>query len=262
LQKSVKITEKYSVTFSTRNPFNVMRKPIFLLLLLTTSLIGLSSAFTWPEGPAPAAVFTLPPLPYATDALEPHIDKMTMEIHHDRHHQAYVNNLNKAVDGTPMASMSLEELLKNISKHPVVVRNNGGGHYNHSLFWILLSPANSVTQPSGELAAALTKKFESFEAFKEKFAKAATDRFGSGWVWLIMTRKGELMITSTPNQDNPLMDVVPEVERGYPLLGLDVWEHAYYLKYQNKRADYVSAWWNVVNWKEVEKRYSESLKIK
>ncbi|WP_028978865.1 superoxide dismutase [Sporocytophaga myxococcoides] len=198
--------------------------------------------------------FELPALPYAPDALEPHIDKATMEIHHGKHHQAYVTNLNKAIEGTELATKSLEEILKNISKATPAVRNNGGGHYNHSLFWKLLSP-KSAGKPSGELATAIDKKFGSFDKFKEEFNNAGATRFGSGWAWLIVTDGGELKVTSTPNQDNPLMDVA-EV-KGFPLLGLDVWEHAYYLKYQNRRPDYISAFWNLVNWDEVAKRFSE-----
>jgi Fe-Mn family superoxide dismutase len=188
--------------------------------------------------------FTLPQLPYAFDALEPHFDKATMEIHHGKHHQAYVTNLNNAVAGTEMENLSLEALMSNISKYPMPVRNNGGGHYNHSLFWTLLAP-NGGGEPTGELGAAIASAFGSYSTFKEEFAKAAIGRFGSGWAWLIV-KDGKLTISSTPNQDNPLMDVA-EV-KGTPILGLDVWEHAYYLKYQNRRPDYVSAFWNVVNW--------------
>lgn len=195
--------------------------------------------------------FTLPALPYAVDALEPHFDKMTMEIHHGRHHNTYVTNLNNAVAGKPEENLSIEEICKNISKYGAPVRNNGGGHYNHSLFWTILAP-NAGGKPSGDLAAAIDKKFGSFDAFKEEFAKAGVGRFGSGWAWLIV-KDGELAITSTPNQDNPLMDVA-EV-KGTPVLGLDVWEHAYYLKYQNKRPDYIAAFWNVVNWAKVAELY-------
>mgnify|MGYP002777422258 FL=1 len=199
--------------------------------------------------------FTLPALPYAPEALEPHFDKMTMEIHHGKHHNTYVTNLNNAVAGTDAESKSIEEICKNISKYPVAVRNNGGGHYNHSLFWTLLAP-NAGGKPSGDLAAAIDKKFGSFDTFKEEFAKAATGRFGSGWAWLII-KDGELAITSTPNQDNPLMDVA-EV-KGTPILGLDVWEHAYYLKYQNRRPDYIGAFWNVVNWNKVAELYKAAV---
>jgi superoxide dismutase, Fe-Mn family len=191
--------------------------------------------------------FELPALPYASDALEPHIDKQTMEIHHGKHHNAYVTNLNAAIQGTDMEGKSLDELMKNISKHPAAVRNNGGGHYNHSLFWQVLGP-NKGGKPSGELAQAIDSAFGSFDAFKEEFSKAGATRFGSGWAWLIV-KDGKLAVTSTPNQDNPLMDVAET--KGTPILGLDVWEHAYYLKYQNKRPDYIAAFWNAVNWDEV-----------
>ncbi|SFF33019.1 superoxide dismutase [Thermoflexibacter ruber] len=198
--------------------------------------------------------FELPALPYDKAALEPHIDAMTMEIHHGRHHNTYVTNLNNAVKGTEMENMSIEDLMKNISKYPVAVRNNGGGHYNHSLFWQIMSP-NGGGEPTGDLAAAINAKFGSYASFKEEFAKAAVGRFGSGWAWLIVDN-GELKICSTPNQDNPLMDL--NSDKGTPILGLDVWEHAYYLKYQNKRPDYITAFWNVVNWAEVAKRYAQA----
>ena len=198
--------------------------------------------------------FELPTLPYALDALEPYIDKATMEIHHGKHHNAYVTNLNKALEGSELTNKSIEELLANISKAPAAVRNNGGGHYNHSLFWTLLS-TQGAKSPSGELAEAINKKFGSLDKFKEEFAAAATTRFGSGWAWLI-SNGGNLEITSTPNQDNPLMDIAEK--KGTPILGLDVWEHAYYLKYQNKRPDYIAAFWNVVNWDVVQKLYSSS----
>ena len=188
--------------------------------------------------------FTLPSLQYATDALEPHFDKATMEIHHGKHHQAYVTNLNNAVAGTELENLSIEAILTNISKYPMPVRNNGGGHFNHSLFWTLLAP-NGGGDPTGDLGAAINTAFGSYATFKEEFAKAAIGRFGSGWAWLIV-KDGKLAISSTPNQDNPLMDVA-EV-KGAPILGLDVWEHAYYLHYQNRRADYVAAFWSVVNW--------------
>lgn len=197
--------------------------------------------------------FTLPALPYANNALEPHIDAKTMEIHHGKHHNAYVTNLNAAVAGKPEESLSIEEICKNISKYPAAVRNNGGGHYNHSLFWTIMAP-NAGGAPTGALADAITSAFGSFDEFKTKFAAAGTGRFGSGWAWLIKDSSGKLQITSTPNQDNPLMDVA-EV-KGTPLLGLDVWEHAYYLNYQNRRPDYIAAFWNVVNWNEVAKRFA------
>jgi superoxide dismutase, Fe-Mn family len=195
--------------------------------------------------------FSLAPLPYANNALEPHIDATTMEIHHDRHHNAYVTNLNNAVAGKPEESLSIEEIVKNISKYPAPVRNNGGGHYNHTFFWNILAP-NAGGKPTGDLATAIDKKFGSFDALKEEFAKAGVGRFGSGWAWLIV-KDGELAVSSTPNQDNPLMDVA-EV-KGTPILGLDVWEHAYYLKYQNKRPDYIAAFWNIVNWTKVAELY-------
>jgi Fe-Mn family superoxide dismutase len=200
------------------------------------------------------AKFELPALPYAYDALEPYIDKMTMEIHHTKHHNAYVTNLNKAVEGTDMAGKSLEELFTKISKHPAAVRNNGGGHWNHSLFWTLMKQ-NGGGEPTGALAEAIKSAFGSFNDFKTQFSNAGATRFGSGWAWLIK-QSGKLVVTSTPNQDNPLMDVA-EV-KGTPLLGLDVWEHAYYLKYQNRRPEYIENWWNVVNWAEVAKRFAEA----
>ena len=196
--------------------------------------------------------FTLPALPYAFNALEPHIDARTMEIHHGKHHNAYVTNLNNAIAGTDAEKLSIEDICKNISKYPVAVRNNGGGHYNHSLFWTLMSPKGG--SPSGSLADAINAAFGSLDEMKAKFNAAAAGRFGSGWAWLIKDGSGKLAITSTPNQDNPLMDIA-EV-KGTPVLGLDVWEHAYYLHYQNRRPDYVAAWWNVVNWQEADRRFS------
>lgn len=190
--------------------------------------------------------FELPNLPYAFDALEPHIDAETMEIHHGKHHKAYTDNLNKAIEGGELANASIEEILKTGVGNPAV-RNNGGGYFNHNLFWETMSP-NGGGQPTGELAEAIDQTFGSFDAFKEKFAQAAATRFGSGWAWLIK-KDGKLEVTSTPNQDNPLMPVA-EVQ-GTPLLGLDVWEHAYYLNYQNRRPDYISAFFNVVNWDKV-----------
>lgn len=192
--------------------------------------------------------FELAPLPYAFNALEPHIDARTMEIHHGKHHQAYVTNLNNAISGTEAEGLSLEEICRNISKYPTAVRNNGGGHFNHDLFWKLLSPSGGGA-PSGSLMDAINAAFGTFEEFKSKFAAAGATRFGSGWAWLIKKEDGKLEICSTPNQDNPLMDIA-EV-KGTPILGLDVWEHAYYLHYQNRRPDYISAFWNVLNWDEV-----------
>ncbi|MBS9524398.1 superoxide dismutase [Litoribacter ruber] len=199
--------------------------------------------------------FELPNLPYDFNALEPHIDAKTMEIHHGKHHNAYVTKLNEAVQGSDLEGKSLEELMKNISSAPTAVRNNGGGHYNHSLFWKVMSP-NGGGEPSGELAEAINKSFGSFNEFKEEFEKAAATRFGSGWAWLIVDGSGNLKVTSTPNQDNPVMDIADD--KGTPIFGIDVWEHAYYLKYQNKRPDYISAFWNVVNWEEVNNRFQEA----
>ena len=200
--------------------------------------------------------FTLPALAYATDALEPHIDKMTMEIHHGKHHQAYVTNLNKALEGKPEANSSIDDIITNISKFPPAVRNNGGGHYNHSLFWTWLSPSGGG-EPTGALGDAIKSTFGSFADFKTKLSEAGATRFGSGWAWLIVTADKKLAVTSTPNQDNPLMDIA-EV-KGTPILGIDVWEHAYYLKYQNRRPDYLAAIWNVVNWNHVSELYTKAI---
>lgn len=202
--------------------------------------------------------FELPALPYAFDALEPHIDKATMEIHHGRHHQAYVDNLNKAIEGTDAANLSLEEINKNISNYSAAVRNNGGGHYNHSLFWTILSP-NGGGEPTGELADAINATFGSFEELKKQLQAAGASRFGSGWAWLIVSEDGDLKVTSTPNQDNPLFDI-EGIERGTPILGIDVWEHAYYLNYQNKRPAYLEAIFNVIDWNAVAARYAEAKK--
>lgn len=196
--------------------------------------------------------FTLAPLPYDFNALEPHIDARTMEIHHGKHHQAYVTNLNNAIAGTDAENMSIEDICKNISKFAGPVRNNGGGHWNHTFFWSIMGP-NGGGVPTGALAEAINNTFGSFEEFKTKFNAAGVGRFGSGWAWLIKNNAGKLEICSTPNQDNPLMDIA-EV-KGTPLLGCDVWEHAYYLHYQNRRPDYLAAWWNVVNWDAVAKRF-------
>jgi Fe-Mn family superoxide dismutase len=199
--------------------------------------------------------FELPALAYATDALEPHIDKMTMEIHHGKHHQAYVDNVNKALAVTEGENLKIEDLMKSISKYPMAVRNNGGGHFNHTLYWSVMSP-NGGGAPSGDLAKAIDAAFGSFDEFKKKFAEAGMTRFGSGWSWLSVSADGKLQVSSTPNQDNPLMDIA-EV-KGTPILGMDVWEHAYYLKYQNKRADYVAAFMNVVNWNAVADRFAKA----
>jgi superoxide dismutase, Fe-Mn family len=209
------------------------------------------------QGAAPHMSFTLPPLPYSFDALEPYIDAKTMEIHHDKHHNAYVTNLNKALESAPdLAKLSIEELCAQLGKVPenirTAVRNNGGGHLNHSMFWKLMNKGGGG-EPSGDLGGAITKAFGSFADFKTKFATAATTRFGSGWAWLLL-KDGKLAIESTANQDNPIMD------GGKGVLGLDVWEHAYYLKYQNKRPDYIEAWWNVVNWAQAADNYAAAKK--
>lgn len=199
--------------------------------------------------------FELPKLTYEYAALEPHIDARTMEIHHSKHHQAYVTNLNNAIAGTDAEKLTIEEICTNISKYPMPVRNNGGGHFNHSLFWKVIGP-NAGGSPSGKLLSAIEAELGGMDKFKEEFAKAATTRFGSGWAWLCV-KEGKLCVCSTPNQDNPLMDVADC--KGTPILGLDVWEHAYYLHYQNRRPDYINAFWNVVNWAEVAKMYEAAL---
>ncbi|MDA0931482.1 MAG: superoxide dismutase [Bacteroidetes bacterium] len=199
--------------------------------------------------------FELAPLPYASNALEPHIDAKTMEIHHGKHHAAYTSNLNAAVQGTAMENESIETILSKISSASAAVRNNGGGFYNHNLFWNCMAPGKGG-QPSGKLAQAIQAAFGSFDTFKEEFSNAAKTRFGSGWAWLIV-HDGKLVVCSSPNQDNPLMDDAPV--KGTPILGLDVWEHAYYLNYQNRRPDYVSAFWNVVNWDFVAEQYEKAL---
>ncbi|HLF34235.1 MAG TPA: superoxide dismutase [Cyclobacteriaceae bacterium] len=196
--------------------------------------------------------FQLPNLSYAFDALEPSIDAKTMEIHHGKHHGTYVSKLNDAVKGTPLENLSIDQVMKKIGSNSPAVRNNGGGHFNHSLFWEWLSPKGGGA-PKGDIGAAIIKKFGSFDKLKEDFTAAALNRFGSGWAWLSLNGAGELFVSSTPNQDNPLMDIAENP--GIPVLGLDVWEHAYYLKYQNRRPDYVSAFWNVVNWDVVEQRF-------
>lgn len=207
-----------------------------------------------------SAQFTLAPLPYAADALEPHVDKATMEIHHGRHHAAYVNNLNAQAKTVPeLASLSLEAMQGQMSKYSAAVRNNGGGHFNHTFFWQVMAPEAQRGKPSPALESAINSAFGSMDEMKKRFDQAALTRFGSGWAWLIVTPDKKLAVTSTANQDNPLMDIAG-IERGVPVLGLDVWEHAYYLKYQNKRGDYVTNWWNVVNWNEVSKRYEAAAK--
>ena len=198
--------------------------------------------------------FELPKLGYDYSALEPHIDAQTMEIHYSKHHNGYLTKLNAAIEGTDLASSNIEDIITNISNHSTGIRNNGGGFWNHSLFWSVMGP-DAGGEPGGDLGPEITKAFGTFSDFREEFSNAAATRFGSGWAWLVVSN-GELKVTSTPNQDNPLMDIA-EV-KGTPILGLDVWEHAYYLKYQNKRPDYINAWWNVINWAEVEKRYQQA----
>jgi Fe-Mn family superoxide dismutase len=228
------------------------------ILTASAALAPHALAQTAPSSAVAAATFSLPPLPYSVDALEPHIDARTMEIHHDRHHKAYVDNLNKAVAELPAGDrQNLEGLVKNLSAAPekvrTAIRNNGGGHLNHVLFWQMMSKTGGG-EPKNELVKAIESNFGSFSAFKDSFGKAATTRFGSGWAWLVWNA-GKLEIVSTANQDSPLMGKTLAGCEGIPLLGLDVWEHAYYLKYQNKRADYITAWWNVVNWDFVTERY-------
>ena len=223
-----------------------------LLACLTAVLLLLGfAAPVWAE-------FSLPPLPYPANALEPAIDATTMGLHHDRHHAAYVANLNAQIEANPsLDRLSLDALQSQISRFPIAVRNNGGGHWNHSQFWAVMAPAGQGGAPSEPLLAAISSSFGSLEAMQEQLNQAAAGRFGSGWAWLIRRADGSLAITSTANQDNPLMDLAG-IERGTPLLGLDVWEHAYYLQYQNRRPDYIRAWWSVVNWKEVNRRFEAS----
>jgi Fe-Mn family superoxide dismutase len=220
--------------------------------LITLLVLVAAAAPAW-------AQFSLPPLPYPVEALEPAIDAETMTLHHDRHHAAYVSNLNGQIRANPaLQSLDLDALQGQVSRFPLAVRNNGGGHWNHSQFWTVMAPPGEGGTPSEDLLAAITSSFGSFDAMKTEFSQVAASRFGSGWAWLIRTDDGSLAITSTANQDNPLMDL-PGIENGMPLLGLDVWEHAYYLKYQNRRVDYISAWWDLVNWAEVNRRYNQAL---
>ncbi len=200
--------------------------------------------------------FTLPNLPYATDALAPHIDAKTMEIHHGKHHNGYTTKLNAAIEGTPLEGKTIEEILGGVSNHPTAVRNNGGGYFNHCLFWEVMSP-DGGGEPTGDLAGAINTRFGSFAEFKDAFSRAGATQFGSGWAWLLVDKAGHLAVTNTPNQDNPLMDTTNV--QGSPILGLDVWEHAYYLNYQNRRPDYISAFFNVINWDEVSRRYKTAL---
>ena len=222
--------------------------------LSASNLFGSFSSLANPvDGEEP---FALPNLPYPYDALEPFIDAKTMEIHHSKHHQAYVNNLNKALENQN-APNNIEEICKKISRYPIAVRNNAGGHFNHSFFWYLMN-GEGGGEPKGKLAEAINSAFGDFEKFKMKFTEAASSRFGSGWAWLVINKAGKLEIGSTPNQDNPLMDISDF--KGEPILALDVWEHAYYLKYQNKRADYIQAWWNLVHWSYVQHLFEEATK--
>ena len=229
------------------------------LILILAGSMGIQYSLGAQTAPQPVSQhFTFSPLPYAYDALEPYIDAQTMEIHHSRHHQAYYNNFVKAVEGTEMATMSMENILTNISRYPAAVRNNGGGYYNHTFFWENMAPADKQAghrAPSGKLAEAIDKTFGSLAGMKTAFATAGASRFGSGWAWLSLDAGGNLFISSTPNQDNPLMDVADV--KGTPILGVDVWEHAYYLKYQNRRAEYLGAFWNVVNWSTVAERFGK-----
>ncbi|MBE0638452.1 MAG: superoxide dismutase [Bacteroidales bacterium] len=229
----------------------------FIFSAAAIAVLVLSITVSYAQTESQQATYTFDPLPYAYDALEPSIDARTMEIHYDRHHRAYFNNFSKAIKDSEMGGMSLEAIFANISKAPAVLRNNGGGHYNHTLFWSIMSPDGGGI-PVGKLAEAINKTFGSFDDFKKQFEQAGATRFGSGWAWLSVNADGKLFISSTPNQDNPLMDVVEQ--RGNPILGLDVWEHAYYLKYQNQRGSYMGAFWDVVNWKEVGRRYEVLVK--
>lgn len=201
--------------------------------------------------------FEFQPLPYSYDALEPYIDKLTLEIHYSKHHRAYYDNFMKAIKGTELESMDMMDIFRNIGKYPIAVRNNSGGYFNHTFYWNNMKP-HGGGMPTGKLAESITKAFGSFEEFKKQFSESAKTRFGSGWAWLCLDNKGKLIVCSTPNQDNTLMDIAEK--KGIPILTIDVWEHAYYLKYQNRRADYVDAFWNIVNWEEVTKRYENALK--
>jgi Fe-Mn family superoxide dismutase len=228
---------------------------------VANNLVTASAPFIEETPVTEGGKFTLPALPYGYDALEPHIDKLTMEIHHTKHHQAYITNLNKALETADTAitgaSPTLETLFAKMDKLPAAIRNNAGGHYNHSLFWTLMGPSTAENTPTGKLGEAIKATFVSVEEFKKQFADAATKRFGSGWAWLVV-KNGKLSITSTANQDNPLMNLDGVEVKGTPVLALDVWEHAYYLKNQNRRADYINSWWNVVNWKTAESLYSSA----
>lgn len=231
-----------------------MKKIFLFIVILTVSLLSQNKT---KEAKMPK--YEHLPLPYPSNALEPYIDAQTMELHHGKHHATYVTNFNNAISGPEFEGKTIEEIIANVSKYPAAVRNNGGGAVNHTLFWNVMGP-NPKAKPEGELLKAIEETFGSFDKFKEEFNAAAMGRFGSGWAWLIVTKDKKLKITSTPNQDSPEMDVVPEAERGKPILLLDVWEHAYYLKYQNRRAEYVNNFWNVVNWAKVEELYANAMK--
>jgi Fe-Mn family superoxide dismutase len=234
-----------------------MLKPIALALLLATA--PALQAQPQPAAQAQQQPFALDPLPYATDALAPVIDRETMELHHGRHHKAYVDNLNKAVTADPkIAGLSLEQLMARVSSLPKAIRDNGGGHWNHRFFWPLMAPEGQRGAPSPELSRAIARDFGSMDRFQAAFQQAGASQFGSGWAWLVLTPEGRLAVTSTANQDNPLMDVAPV--KGTPILANDVWEHAYYLTYRNRRGDYLSNWWTVVNWNEVNRIYAAALK--
>jgi superoxide dismutase, Fe-Mn family len=245
--------------FYKNKNISFMKKKTFVVALLFSNFLLSAQQITAVhpviEGGHPE--FHFMQLPYAYDALEPFIDRMTMEIHYDRHHRGYFNNFMKAIDGTEWEKMSLKEIFSNMSKASAGIRNNGGGFYNHNIFWENLAPAGKGGEPSGELMQSITASFGNFDAFKQQFNQAALTRFGSGWAWLNTDEQGKLFISSTPNQDNPLMDVT-ELQ-GTPILGLDVWEHAYYLKYQNRRADYIDGFWNIINWHAVNDRYRNAL---
>jgi superoxide dismutase, Fe-Mn family len=241
------------------NLINMKTTTLIAVLFFTTFLLSAQQRVgVQPIADGGHSGFRFMELPYAYDALEPFIDQMTMDIHYNRHHRGYFDNFLKAIAGTEWEKMSMEEIFRNIDKAPASIRNNGGGYYNHNLFWENLAPASEGSKPSEELMNAITTAFGSFDEFRQQFGQAASTRFGSGWGWLNTTERGELFITSTPNQDNPMMSVAEK--QGIPILGLDVWEHAYYLKYQNKRGDYIDGFWNIVNWSVVNKRYHSVLK--
>ena len=241
-----------------------MKKSNLIFALIIAGYFGLSSINTQAQKPPKDQMkinqinkFEFKPLPYSYDALEPYIDKLTVEIHYNKHHKAYYDNFLNAIKGTEMESMDIKDIFKKISKYPMAVRNNSGGYYNHTFYWESMKP-HGRGMPTGKLLEAINKTYTTFEEFKKQFSEAGKTRFGSGWAWLCIDDKGKLFVCSTPNQDNPLMDIAEK--KGTPLLTIDVWEHAYYLKYQNKRADYIDAFWNIVNWEEVNKRYESALK--